>query len=638
MNNTKLIGITTVLLTSSWALAQDPRFTKQPTNATVSLGATAQFVVFANTASPPLTYQWYFKDAPLDPAANPSAATRTLSLTDIQLAQAGSYFVAVTNALGASANSDVAVLDVDPTFTKMITGPPVTDLGCSYGGSWRDYDGDGFDDLVVPRYRQGTSAIYRSNGDGTFTSQPYRSWGVLARPSHWGDLDSDGHLDLVAWQTVVDPFYVYFNNGDGTFSQGEIQVPRKDALGLLGLVDYDQDGLLDIFEAGSAGTTNRFYRNLGDRTFVWMKSEDVGSVSSSESNGGGSCVDYDDDGWIDVYSRGGLDRNLGNGRFAKGANYVRGSLNGDWGDYDNDGRVDLCVQSHTPIVWRNRGDGEFEEVSSGETPAARYNNSATWVDYDNDGFLDLFRTWVDPLTRYTLTHNNGDGTFSQVTTGSIVTDTPSNASGTYAGFWFDFNNDGFMDLYIINGDDPGAINTKNFLYRNNGNANAWLKVKLIGTASSRDAVGAKVRVQARFAGQLRWLRRDIALGDLWSGWNRPYAHFGLGDATIVDLVRVEWPSGLVNEFTNVSVKQTLTVTEHQEGVKTAPSLTATSLAIGAVQLTLTGDKNLLYVLEGSTDLVKWMKLGVRTNLTGTVEFTDTFAAKYPQRFYRGIAR
>jgi hypothetical protein len=102
------------------------------------------------------------------------------------------------------------------------------------------------------------------------------------------------------------------------------------------------------------------------------------------------------------------------------------------------------------------------------------------------------------------------------------------------------------------------------------------------------------------------------------------------------LVRIEWPSGLVQEIANVPVKQTLTITEHQAGAP-PPTLTATRLAEGAVQLTLTGQTHLLYVFEASTNLVQWTKLGVRTNLTGTVEFTDTWAAKYAQRFYRGVA-
>ena len=113
------------------------------------------------------------------------------------------------------------------------------------------------------------------------------------------------------------------------------------------------------------------------------------------------------------------------------------------------------------------------------------------------------------------------------------------------------------------------------------------------------------------------------------------AHFGLGDATNVDLVRIQWPSGLVQELQDVAANQSLKITEHQEGVTNAPSLTASRLANDTVQLTLTGQTNLLYVFEASTNLVQWTKIAVRTNLTGAVDFTDGLATNYPQRFYRG---
>lgn len=169
----------------------------------------------------------------------------------------------------------------------------------------------------------------------------------------------------------------------------------------------------------------------------------------------------------------------------------------------------------------------------------------------------------------------------------------------------------------------------------NGNAHHWIKFNLIGTASNWSAIGAKVRVKAAIGGKTFWQMREISGGQL--GQDDPRPNFGLGDATIAELVRVEWPSGLVQEFQNVAADQILKITEHQSGPPPAPTLTASRSAEGAVQLKLTGDKNFLYVFEGSTDLVKWMKLGVRTNLTGTVEFTDTFAANYPHRFYRGVA-
>ena len=114
-------------------------------------------------------------------------------------------------------------------------------------------------------------------------------------------------------------------------------------------------------------------------------------------------------------------------------------------------------------------------------------------------------------------------------------------------------------------------------------------------------------------------------------------HFGLGDATNVDLVRVEWPSGLVQELRDVAPNQLLTITEHQEGVTNAPSLTAAKAAGGPAQLTLTGQTNLLYVFEASTNLVQWAKLAVRTNLTGKADYTDSAATNYSQRYYRGVA-
>jgi hypothetical protein len=104
----------------------------------------------------------------------------------------------------------------------------------------------------------------------------------------------------------------------------------------------------------------------------------------------------------------------------------------------------------------------------------------------------------------------------------------------------------------------------------------------------------------------------------------------------VDLLRIEWPSGIVQELTNVAPNQILTITEHQAGVTNAPTMTASKSATGTVQLTATGQTNLWYVFEASTNLAQWTKIGVRTNLTGTAEFTDSATANVPQRFYRVV--
>jgi hypothetical protein len=233
-------------------------------------------------------------------------------------------------------------------------------------------------------------------------------------------------------------------------------------------------------------------------------------------------------------------------------------------------------------------------------------------------------------------HNNGDGTFTSVDVGSPIHD---NIDYNRWGIgWGDYDNDGFLDLTVacVNADSQNGV--RNLLFHNNGNSNHWLKVKLTGTASNRSAIGAKVRVQASIRGKEMWQMREISGNTSWSGGTAGLlAHFGLGGATNVAVVRIEWPSGLVQELHDVAANQSLKITEHQAGVTNAPSLTASRSDGGAIQLTLTGQTNLLYVIEASTNLVQWTKIAVRANLTGAVDFADRAATNYSQQFYRGVA-
>ena len=221
-----------------------------------------------------------------------------------------------------------------------------------------------------------------------------------------------------------------------------------------------------------------------------------------------------------------------------------------------------------------------------------------------------------------LYHNTGDGTFTRVTTGSIVTDRPVTGAVCFSGLWFDYDNDGFLDLYVGTGDDTFTIPARSFLYRNNGNANAWLKVKLVGTASNRDGVGAKVRVQAKYAGQTRWQRRDVSAGDYYNG-NHLIAFFGLGDATKADVVRIEWPSGTVQELQKVAANQILTVTKPAQLNMARPG-----------ELRIHSWKGQHFQIESSADLKQWSPLTTATNETGALIFTDPTASSAPQRFYR----
>jgi hypothetical protein len=226
-----------------------------------------------------------------------------------------------------------------------------------------------------------------------------------------------------------------------------------------------------------------------------------------------------------------------------------------------------------------------------------------------------------------LYHNNGDGTFSKVATGSLVNE----YSDSFGCSWADYDNDGFLDLFVARGDNRG-----NFLYHNNGNSNNWITVKPVGTVSNRSAIGAKVKVEALIWGVRQHQLREISGGNGCNGQSALWANFGLGNATNIDLLRIEWPSGIVQTLTNVAPKQILTVVEHQSPGATNRSsfMSASRSYDGTVNLSVTGDTGLLYLFEASTNLANWNWLGFRTNLTGSMQFADPNAANYPKRFYR----
>jgi hypothetical protein len=184
--------------------------------------------------------------------------------------------------------------------------------------------------------------------------------------------------------------------------------------------------------------------------------------------------------------------------------------------------------------------------------------NCAWGDYDNDGFIDLYVSCGDPFvsfrTRGFLYRNDGDGALTRVTEGNVGVD--------LGGFpnWVDYDNDGFLDLFLSDG-YFNPVPQVCQLYHNDGNDNAWLNVKLVGSVSNRSAIGAKVRVKAFYRGASRWQVRDISGGDSQENQRSLNAEFGLADATMIDTVRVEWPAGSVQELRTVAPRQFLTITE-----------------------------------------------------------------------------
>jgi hypothetical protein len=629
-----------------------PIFTEEASDQSVSVGANVTFRSAA-TGEAPLSYQWDFNQAELSGRTN-----RSLVLTDVQLSNAGAYTLVVTNAAGCI-TSRVARLEVDATFTKITAGHIATSVATSFGAAWGDFDDDGFIDLIVSN--NGPDFLYRNNRDGTFTQ--ITAGPIVINESDsasgvaWADYDNDGQLDLVVGK---DPGKnnLFHNSGDGTFTKtaGNAVVTDEQSNSTI-WGDYNNDGYVDLLVTATGGALNRLYRNNGDGSFTKMASGMVGSIASDGGHADSATWgDYDNDGDLDVVithydAKNFFYRNNGDGTFTKLFGAQTGDLDApssvsggpSWGDYDNDGDLDLFVmqglslEPRNDTLFRNNGNGTFTSMTSDVVGQAvsdhSHGQSCAWADYDNDGWLDLFVTGcgllgsTDHGGKSLLYHNNGDGSFTKITAGSLVND----VNWSEGGIWGDYDNDGFMDLFVANGGlagyppplDPQA----NSLFHNNGNSNAWLKLKLIGTVSNRAAIGAKVRVRATIAGKTFWQMREISGGDGFLSQNDMRPNFGLGDASVAEMIRIEWPSGIVQELRDVPSRQILAITE--------PALLRVTEA-GAFHIE--SWKGMAFEVQSSTDLKQWSALTTLTNLTGTLDFNDAKAATDPQHFYRTVAR
>jgi hypothetical protein len=548
-------------------------------------------------------------------------------------------------------------------FTKITTGGIVTNKGGYVYGVWGEFKNDGYLDVFVAN-DQGVNAFYL-NTNGTFTAvnnrDPVQDQDFDHIGAAQGDYDNDGKLDLAVSGGIAVPaglaIALYHGYGDGTFSRVSDAAlsNRFGNFGPCSWVDVNCDGFLDLFAADhgykDSGGTNVLFLNNTDGSFSRITS---GAIVTDRGVGF-ACLwaDYDNDRYDDLLvcnlglndsgvAINFLYHNNGDGTFTRVTNalvhigtdtWSHGSPGAAWGDYDHDGFQDLFVAGNdgtSDRIYHNNGDGTFTVVTNLVRPGGTASLGGSWGDYDNDGNLDLLIRMAEGHNR--VFHNNGDGTFTEITLGPIVSD-DFTGYHCWTADWVDYDNDGFLDLFVAPSADDGSA-ASNLLYHNNGNTNAWLEVKVVGQASNRSGIGAKVRVHANIGGKTFWQMREVRSGGAYGG--SLVSHFGLGDATNVDQLRIEWPSGLVQTLTNVAPRQILTVVEQQSpGATNAPSFNSIShSAGGAVDLSIAGQAGLLCVVEASTNLTDWTKIGVVSNATGAVNFSDTKATNYASRFYR----
>ncbi len=505
------------------------------------------------------------------------------------------------------------------THSNGATGKKYLPETMGAGGLFFDYDNDGNLDiflvnsgsLLASEHDTATNALYKNSGDGTFTDVTQMA-NVGGRGYGMGciaaDYDNDGDTDL--YLTHFGENQLYRNNGDGTFTDVTVHAGVGDARWSVSASfgDFDLDGRLDLYIANYLdytvetahdcymegvhiycspheyqGVRDTLYRNNGDGTFT-----DVTEAAGVTNQGKGLGVlftDYNADGYPDIFVTNDtvedfLYRNNGDGTFTNVANDVGVAYNADGritgsmgianGDYDNDGKLDLFVTNFSLEVnslFHNDGDG-FYTMKTFDAGLARPSFAVLgfgtqFLDCDNDGNLDLFvangHVWDNvELVNLNLVakqscqlfHNNGDGGFNEISqeAGAFFSSRLF-ARGTAVG---DYDNDGDADLLVTTcGGAPALL-------RNDAtNHNHWLQIKLIGTRSNRAGIGAKVRVQTENRTQVR----EVTCGGSYASDSAHTLHFGLGDATTVQTVKVTWPSGHIQLLKNARIDETITIIE-----------------------------------------------------------------------------
>ncbi len=472
------------------------------------------------------------------------------------------------------------------TFTRITSGPVVNTAGDSRSVNWIDLNNDSLIDLFISNGKTGgqNNLLYMNNGGGNFTRVTNDPLVMDNKPSDGGtfaDCDNDGDVDAFVVNWYLEDNLFYTNDGSGNFTQ-HAGVPVVTSGGYCETAawgDYDNDGLLDLYATRSGSTIltrrNQLYHNDGGNNFtkILTGSHVLDAFTSRCVN----WTDIDSDGDQDLFVTNegttntdeNIYRNDGLGVFTKittGDLISNGAktMSGSWGDYDNDGDLDVFLANDglSNALFRNDGNFVFTKIT-GDTVSNTNDHSfsSAWSDMDNDGDLDLFVTnsFSTGLKQLNfLYQNNGDGSFTRVSNTTPATD----SSWSYGCAFGDYDNDGFEDLAVATVTFNG-VDENDLLYHNDGNSNNWITVNLIGTLTNKSAIGTKIRIKATINGVPVWQMREISAQTSYCGQNDLRAHFGLGDATVIDSLKIEWLSGMEDNFTNVNSNQFITIFEGQ---------------------------------------------------------------------------
>jgi hypothetical protein len=451
-----------------------------------------------------------------------------------------------------------------PQFVNVAMEAGLTGEGQHHAVAVGDYDNDGDEDIYVGS-KFAPNLLYRNEGNMTFVEVGAEA-GVadegFTNAAIWFDFDNDGDLDLATGNgfggSNPAPNKFYVNQGDGTFVDMAEQYGLASTLMCRSLhaADYDKDGYTDLYVV-NINNVNHFYKNNAGTGF-----ENVYQSSGTLDTGvgmGSIFFDYDNDGDQDLYlthdanQTNKLYRNNGNGTFINlafmsGLNYQGNCMGVDVADINHDGWLDLYITDLYPsAMFLNECDGSFEDIS---ISSGTNDSGMTWgcifFDYDHDGEWDLYivNDYQFAPIENILYHGNGDTTFTPVSEGNPTLERAYSDYGLAMG---DFDNDGDMDLVVAT---PKTTTQPGLgLLRNDASDGNWMKVKLRGTLSNKDAVGARATLHYNGTSRMD----EVNVGQGYSGASTLTLHWGLGDVMATDSLVVDWPNGERTTFLDLAV-------------------------------------------------------------------------------------
>jgi enediyne biosynthesis protein E4 len=478
-------------------------------------------------------------------------------------------------------------VDESIIFHRVDTGDLATDKGCSRGIAWGDLNNDALPDAVVANCNNQNIYLYMNLGKGSFKRM---TEGAVAETTGYFesvalvDYDNDNDLDVFLTTLNDQPDLLFQNDGSGNFNKVQAGGLTSDSTSAPSSCwcDYDNDGDLDAYVATRGAADDILYNNDGKGRFHRIPADNFPYAGGD----GRTCawMDIDNDGDADLYVGNFVEtvngqrvnatnfmyRNDGKGRFTRiidgDAVTDRGRTYGtSFSDYDNDGDPDLFVTNiglgDSSTLYVNDGKGSFSKLMPQQSgiKTGKPSKGHTWGDFNNDGFLDLFvangtENVPDSLLNDDLYYGSAENVLKKLDARSITNDRNVSAGTAYA----DADNDGDLDLFVCNWKNN---NEQNGWYFNHLNNTRWVRIKLKGTVSNAMGIGAKLRLtvvgNGRESVQTRWMYPQTG----FASQNENVIHFSIPGDADVKALEIFWPSGRRMLVNNPAVRQTTTVVE-----------------------------------------------------------------------------